>query len=290
MKTYEDDFISFIKGVIQMYLQNKSKNSDNDSILLFEMFWSFFNEKLTPYMRNENQSFSKNNFERRQPLRAKPDCSEIINDCQLLKTFLISLKNKPELNIDIKRTIYRKIITTLIPFIGNFLNLDFEEDIFKILIIVFNCVKQFNEIDVNYHKDYLIKMNSGDDVIFNHKFEEYHVYFLFGLVQCFDKELLVQKQIMFLLFDNIECRLSSFEKKSQVHKILAEHIIYSDFAFTFLIHFYSQITEENEIINTLNIFLTRIKTNPNSNNELIQKLCICITLLLIKFNSLKVLN
>jgi hypothetical protein len=95
---------------------------------------------------------------------------------------------------------------------------------------------------------------------------------------------------MFLLFDNIECRLSSFEKKSQVHKILAEHIIYSDFAFTYLIHFYSQITEENEIINTLNVFLTRIKTNPNSNNELIQKLCICITLLLMKFNSLKVLN
>ena len=290
MKTYEDDFNSFIKGVIQMYLQNKSKNSDNDSILLFEMFWSFFNDKLTPYLRNEDQSFSKNNFDRRQPLRAKPDCSEIINDCQLLKTFLISLKNKPALNIDIKRTIYQKIITTLMPFIGNFLNLDFEEDILELLIIVFNCVKQFNEIDVNYLKDYLIKMNSGDDGIFNHKFEEYHVNFLFTLVQCFDKKLLVQKQIMFLLFDNIECRLSSFEKKSQVHKILAEHIIYSDFAFTYLIHFYPQITEENEIINTLNVFLTRIKTNPNSNNELIQKLCICITLLLIKFNSLKVLN
>ena len=49
------------------------------------------------------------------------------------------------------------------------------------------------KFDVNYHKDYLIKMNSGDDVIFNHKFEEYHVYFLFALVQYFDKELLVQK-------------------------------------------------------------------------------------------------
>ena len=103
------------------------------------------------------------------------------------------------------------------------------------------------------------------------------------------REVISQKNIRVLLIDTLSCRLSYIPKKTPVNKIIAEHYIYADFCYVYIMLFYNEITTD-EIKEILDLIFKRMETIPNANLDLNVKLCMSIFLLIFKMENYEILN
>ena len=273
MKTFENDFTTFVKGIIKFYMVNV----DLDVIELHDFFWKSFDASLTKILSEKK--------EKRKALAPKQDLSDISSNTAIIRTFLLSITNK---SIEIKNHVYGKVLD-LIFHLSKFLNTDFEGDLIDLVIIVINDVKMLPENYIKPFKEYINTLNSGTDGVFDYKFEAYHVEYLFTLLSSFKPEISEANKLKELFFNLISVRINVIPRKKNVSQIIAEHCIYIDFVIVFTIYYYAELDKEI-ISQMLSLLFTRMEKKPNTDLDLNVKLSIAIFILILKVDNFDVLS
>ena len=268
-KPFENDFTFFVQGLIKHYLSN----IDVNVVDIFDFFWETF------------QTSIQGVDNKRKALKEKKDYSGILKNIDIINIFLSSISNKPT---DIKEKIYLKVLNILFN-LGQFLNLDFEENILKMLITIINDIKSLPESYMSSLISYMTSLNAGTDGVFDYKIESYHISFIFTMLSAFNREVLVSSKIKQILYDFLSCRLSTIPKKTSVSKIIVEHIVFIDFITVFSMFFYDSLSKE-EITSLLNLLFTRMNKPPNTDLDLNVKLSIAIFILIIKLDNFETLR
>ena len=266
MECFENDFNNFVKGIINFYMLDL----EQDAIKLFDFFWDSFYNSMKYMLNHKNEM--------------RTILGEKVNDNQdfpfkinLIETIINLIKNK---NGNIKNTIYSKVIL-LINELDNLFNWEYEGNILDILILIFEDTKYLSENYISNIIKYFLKFTNGIDGNFTYKFEEYHIYFIFTYLQCFNEKILINNKIQLNLFEMIFFRIQNIPRKTQLNKIIAEHIIYANFLNVAIMFFWNLFCND-DIKLFLNMIINRMETHPNANLDLNVRLSIAIFLLFLK--------
>ena len=266
MECFENDFNTFVKGIINFYMIDL----EQDAIKLFDFFWDSFYNSIKYMLENKNEM--------------RTILGEKVNDSQdfpfkinLIETIINLIKNK---NGNIKNTIYSKVIL-LINELDNLFNWDYEGNILDILNLILEDTKYLTENYISNINKYFIKFTNGIDGHFTYKFEEYHIYFIFTYLKCFNEQIIINNNIQSNLFEMIYLRIQNIPRKTQLNKIIAEHIIYANLLNVSIMFFWNLFsTQDIKII--LDMIIKRMETIPNANLDLNIRLSLSIFLLFLK--------
>ena len=265
MECFENDFNDFVKGIINYYMLDL----EQDTIKLFDFFWvSFYNS--IKYMLDKNG--------KKSVLGEKENNYDFSFKVNLIRSFINLIKKK---NGEIKNSIFSKVIV-LINELENFFNWEYENDILDILNLILEDTKYLSENYIEILKKYLLKFTKGTDGCFNFNFEEYHIYFIFSYLQCFNDQIIIKHNIKSNIFDMINIRIGTKQKKVQIAKIISEHIIYSNYI-NVAVMFFWDLLSNDEINIIIQIIINRMETTPNANLDLNVRLSLSIFLLFMNY-------
>ena len=266
MECFENDFNTFVKGIINFYMIDL----EQDAIKLFDFFWDSFYKSVKYMLEHKNE--------------IRTILGEKVNDNQdfpfkinLIETIINLIKNK---NGNIKNAIYSKVII-LINELENFFNWDYEGNILDIFNLILEDTKYLNENYISNIIKYFLKFTNGIDGSFTYKFEEYHIYFIFTFLQCFNEQIIINNNVQSNLFEMLFIRIQNIPRKTHLNKIIAEHIIYANLLNVSIMFFWN-LFSNNDINIILNMIIKRMETNPNANLDLNIRLSMGIFLLFLK--------